>query len=238
MSCVLNIETATTLCSVALAVDGAAVFSRVSGEGHAHSAVAGVYVEEALAEAKARGLAVDAVAVSCGPGSYTGLRIGVSLAKGLCFGLGVPLIGIHTLDILAAEAIRRSDGAADRLYAAMIDARRMEVYAAIYDATGRTVREARAEVVDEATYAPFLADGPVCFFGDGAAKCEPVIRSPRATFLPGIAPSAEAMIPLATRAFEEGHFEDVAYFEPFYLKDFKATVAKNKVLSGVGRHSS
>jgi tRNA threonylcarbamoyladenosine biosynthesis protein TsaB len=188
MPCILNIETSTSLCSVALAMDGEVIFSKESHDGPSHASLLGVYVEEALGAAKAGNHSIDAVAVSCGPGSYTGLRIGVSMAKGLCFGYGIPLIGIRTLDLLASEAIRHEGGATDRLYCAMMDARRMEVYAAIYDANLSALRPAAADVVDGQTYAEFLAKGPVCFFGNGAGKCASVIDSPNASFIEGKRP--------------------------------------------------
>ena len=230
MSCILNIETSTSVCSVALSSEGEVLFEKSSFEGPSHAALLGVYVEEALGEMKKKGLRLDAVAVSSGPGSYTGLRIGVSVAKGLCFGYGIPLISIHTLEVLAVAALKEQDNAADRLYCAMLDARRMEVYAAIYDASLKTVRETSADIVDADTYAAYLEKGKVCFFGNGAAKCREVITSPNAFFIDNIHPLAVNMIPLSEKAFAESQFEDVAYFEPFYLKEFQATIAKNKVL--------
>ncbi|WP_455640124.1 tRNA (adenosine(37)-N6)-threonylcarbamoyltransferase complex dimerization subunit type 1 TsaB [Parabacteroides sp.] len=230
MSCILNIETSTSVCSVALSSEGEVLFEKSSFEGPSHAALLGVYVEEALGEMKKNGFCLDAVAVSSGPGSYTGLRIGVSVAKGLCFGYGIPLISIHTLEVLAVAALKEQDNAADRLYCAMLDARRMEVYAAIYDASLKTVRETSADIVDADTYAAYLEKGKVCFFGNGAAKCREVITSPNAFFIDNIHPLAVNMIPLSEKAFAESQFEDVAYFEPFYLKEFQATIAKNKVL--------
>lgn len=238
MSVILNIETSTSVCSVALSEGERIVFEKASFEGPAHAALIGVYVEEALRVAKREALRLDAVAVSSGPGSYTGLRIGVSAAKGLCFGMDIPLIGIPTLDLLASAAIRKSGGADDRLYCAMLDARRMEVYASIYDASLHTVRETAADIVDAFSYASFLEKGRLCFFGNGAAKCKAVITSPNASFLEAVHPLAAEMVPLARKAFEEERFESVAYFEPFYLKEFQATIAKNKVLNealGTGR---
>lgn len=184
---------------------------------------------------KKEGKKLDAVAVSSGPGSYTGLRIGVSVAKGLCFGFGIPLIGIHTLDIMAATVNSKGDSQIvsitdDCLYCAMLDARRMEVYAAIYDASLKPVRETKADIVEAGTYASYLEKGKVCFFGNGASKCKSVITSPNAIFIEDIHPLAVNMIPLSEQAFAAGKFEDTAYFEPFYLKEFQATVAKNKVL--------
>ena len=230
MSCILNIETSTSVCSVALSCNGEVLFEKSSFEGPSHAALLGVYAEEAISVLKKRGDKLDAVAVSSGPGSYTGLRIGVSVAKGLCFGYGIPLISIHTLEVMAIAAIRQTKGAAGFLYCAMLDARRMEVYDAIYDVSLQTIRETVADIVDAGTYAAYLEKSNVCFFGNGAAKCKTVISSPNATFIDDIHPLAVNMIPLAEKAFEAGRFEDTAYFEPFYLKEFQATIAKNKVL--------
>lgn len=230
MSCILSIETSTYVCSAALSADGEVLFEKASFEGPSHAALLGVYIEEALAVLKGKGMKLDAVAVSSGPGSYTGLRIGVSVAKGLCFGYDIPLIGISTLEIMALMAVKQNQVATDCLYCAMLDARRMEVYASIYDASLTTVRETKAEIVDAGTYASFLENGKVCFFGNGAAKCKEVISSSNAFFLDDIHPLAVNMIPLAEKAFTDRKFEDTAYFEPFYLKEFQATVAKNKVL--------
>lgn len=230
MSCILSIETSTSVCSVALSMDGEVLFEKASFDGPSHAALLGVFIEEALSVLKGKGKKLDAVAVSSGPGSYTGLRIGVSVAKGLCFGFGIPLIGIHTLDIMAATAIKENKSAAGSLYCAMLDARRMEVYAAIYDSSLKLVRETTADIVEADTYSPYLEKGKICFFGNGAAKCKSVITSPNAIFIEDIHPLAVNMIPLAEQAFAAGQFEDTAYFEPFYLKEFQATIAKNKVL--------
>ena len=230
--CILNIETSTSICSVALAADGKVLFEKAAFDGPSHASLIGVYVEEALEVLKSQALKLDAVAVSSGPGSYTGLRIGVSIAKGLCFGFGIPLIGIHTLDILAAAAIRQlKEEAEGTFFCPMLDARRMEVYAAIYDRHLQPVRPTTADIVTAETYAPYLHEQRVCFFGNGAAKCKETIASANALFLDDIHPLATEMIPLSEKAFEAGQFEDVAYFEPFYLKEFQATIAKNKVLN-------
>ena len=231
MSLILNIETSTSVCSVALSEGEEVIFEKASFEGPSHAALLGVYMEEALEVAKSKGMKLDAVAVSSGPGSYTGLRIGVSVAKGLCFGYGIPLIGIHTLDILASAAIRKNKEEADCLYCAMLDARRMEVYSSIYDSHLNTIRATTADIVDADSYASFLENGKVCFFGDGAAKCETVITSPNACFIDGIYPLAVNMASLSQKAYDDARFENVAYFEPFYLKEFQATIAKNKVLN-------
>ena len=156
MSCILSIETSTSVCSVALSMDGEVLFEKASFDGPSHAALLGVFIEEALSVLKGKGKKLDAVAVSSGPGSYTGLRIGVSVAKGLCFGFGIPLIGIHTLDIMAATAIKENKSAAGCLYCAMLDARRMEVYAAIYDSSLKLVRETTADIVEADTYSPYL----------------------------------------------------------------------------------
>lgn len=230
MSCILNIETSTSVCSAALSVDGEMLFEKSSLNGPSHAVLLGVYVEEILAVVKRKTLKLDAVAVSSGPGSYTGLRIGVSVAKGLCFGYSIPLIGIPTLDIMASRMIKEQGGA-DCLYCAMLDARRMEVYASVYDVSLLPVRAIAADIVTADTYAAFLERGKVCFFGNGAAKCKEFITSPNAVFVDDIHPLAIDMVPLAEQAFKAKKFEDTAYFEPFYLKEFQATIAKNKVLS-------
>jgi tRNA threonylcarbamoyladenosine biosynthesis protein TsaB len=224
---ILNIETSATVCSVATAKDGATVFEKTSIDGPSHAQLLGVFVDEALKDLRQQGIQLDAVAVSSGPGSYTGLRIGVSMAKGLCFGLNVPLLSIPTLDLLASSATCSSDA----LLCPMIDARRMEVYSAIYDAELHQVRSVEAEVVTSDTYKSYLERGKVYFFGDGAEKCKSVIHSDNAVFIDGIQPLARLMTPLSAYAYEANRFEDVAYFEPFYLKDFIATIPKNKVIS-------
>ena len=226
---ILNIETATTVCSVALSANGAVLFERVSYEGPSHASLLGLYVEEALAFAKTNHIKLDAVAVSSGPGSYTGLRIGVSLAKGLCFGLDIPLIAVPTLRIMAAQAIGLK-GDINAVYCAMIDARRMEVYAAFFNAKLEQVRETAADIIDEDSYQDLLADKQIYFFGSGADKCKSVLTAANASFIDDIHPLASAMVILAEEAFHSNQFEDVAYYEPFYLKEFQATTPKNKVL--------
>jgi tRNA threonylcarbamoyladenosine biosynthesis protein TsaB len=211
-------------------VDGKIEFEKVSFEGPSHAALLGIFIEEAITLAKKKGIRLDAVAVSSGPGSYTGLRIGVSMAKGICFGYNIPLIAIPTLDIIAHKAIKETGQPAGTLYCAMLDARRMEVYAAIYDNKLNTIRPTSAEVVTTDTYSPFLETNQVCFFGNGAAKCKSIITSPHALFLDHIVPLAADMATLAHERFITNKFEDTAYFEPFYLKEFIATVPKNKVL--------
>ena len=225
---ILNIDTATEVCSVAIARDGRLVAMRENGEGLNHSTLLGVYVDEALREARLTVEDLDAVAVSMGPGSYTGLRIGVSLAKGLCFGGGKPLIAVGTLNALAHAAIERTGE--DALYCPMIDARRMEVYAAVFDRQERTVREVGAVVVDEHSFSDLLSASPVYFFGNGSDKVRSVLTHQNARFLSDVTTSALNMMALAEQKFTAGEFVDVAYFEPFYLKEFVATTPKHKVL--------
>lgn len=228
--CILNLETSTSVCSVALADGGEVFFEKVAYEGPSHAALLGTFVAEALAVLKRMGKRLDAVAVSSGPGSYTGLRIGVSLAKGLCFGLDIPLIAVPTLECLAAQAIERDGGASADLYCPMLDARRMEVYSAVFDSALQPVRAVAAEVIDASSYASLLAERKVCFFGNGADKCKSLLTAPNARFIDSLSPLATGMAPLSAQAFAARRFENVAYFEPFYLKEFQATVAKNKVL--------
>ena len=228
MSCLIHIETSTKVCSVALSKDEKLLFHRENKEGSSHAELLGVYVYEAFQYAKQNGLTLDAVSVSAGPGSYTGLRIGVSEAKGICYGLGIPLIAIPSLEIMASRVVQSGEDA--DFYCPMIDARRMEVYAAVYDKKLNKVREIAADIIDENAYTEFLLKGKVCFFGDGAAKCKAIITSSNAKFLENIEPTASEMVRIAGKKYERKDFVDVAYFEPFYLKEFMATVAKNKVI--------
>ena len=227
MSCILHIETSTEVCSVAVSQDGASIFSKEDFKGPSHATELGVFVDEALSFADSHAIPVDAVAVSCGPGSYTGLRIGVSMAKGICYALGVPLIGIPTLEVMCVPVLLFRDLPEDALLCPMIDARRMEVYATVYDRALRVKRETGADVVDENSYSEFLAEYPVYFFGNGAAKCKDKLTHPNARFLDDIHPLAKWMFPLAEKAVARNDFKDVAYFEPFYLKEFVASKPKN-----------
>lgn len=229
MGYILCIETATPTCSVALADNGTILFEKVSTEEMSHSAVLGVFVQEALEVLKAKEMRLDAVAVSAGPGSYTGLRIGASTAKGLCFGLDIPLISIPTLQILAAGAIRMNQGEPG-FYCPMIDARRMEVYAAVFDEHLNELASTDAVIVEEDSFSAFLEKGHVFFFGNGAPKTQPIITASNAKCLDYPSPLAADMVPLAEQALAASAFEDTAYYEPFYLKEFVATIAKNKVL--------
>lgn len=231
MPVILNIETSTDVCSTALTCDGEVLFNRENYKSMSHASSLGGYVQEALSEAKSRHLTLDAVAVSRGPGSYTGLRIGVSEAKGLCFGLDVPLIAVDTLAVMACAVMFRKNIDETALLCPMIDARRMEVYSAVYDRALNPVKPVSAEIIDANSYADILAGRPVLFFGNGAEKCRDVIVGEHAHFIDGIHPLASDMMALSEMAFRQSRFENVAYFEPFYLKEFVATKPKNKVLS-------
>lgn len=229
MTRIILIETSTALCSVALAVDGKIVGSRKSDAPKAHASLTSVFVKEVLDSCGLFVKDCDAVCVSSGPGSYTGLRVGVSTAKGLCFGAGIPLLGVPTTDVLVAQALEEGlmpEGC--RYIVPMIDARRMEVYSALYDSRGNRLSDIRAEVIDGRSYAKELEEGAVLFIGDGAAKCSPVLRSPSAHFVQ-TCPHASAMVHPAVAAFEKGEFRDCAYFEPFYLKQYVATISKKKL---------
>lgn len=231
MERLILIETSTALCSAALAEDGVITSYRESSAPKAHASLTAVFIQEMLEE---KGLTIadcDAVCVSKGPGSYTGLRVGVSTAKGLCFGSSKPLIAISTLDILVAQSQIPEDL---KYIVPMVDARRMEVYAAVYEIAAqagndvRQITETAPAIIDENSYSDILEKGKVLFIGDGAGKCADVIKHPNATFVQ-CWPKASAMLEPAMKAYKEKRFEDVAYFEPFYLKEFVATVSKKKM---------
>ena len=226
MSCILNIETSTTVCSVAASQDGQTIFVKEDLQGPSHAVSLGVFVDEALSFIDSHAIPLDAVAVSCGPGSYTGLRIGVSMAKGICYGRNVPLIGLSTLAILSVPVLLNHELPENALLCPMIDARRMEVYAAIYDRALNVKREVAAEIVDENSYLEYLDEAPVYFYGNGAAKCREKIVHPNAHFIDDIHPLAKMMFPLSEKAVAENDYKDVAYFEPFYLKEFVASQPK------------
>lgn len=229
MACILHIETSTDVCSVALSEDGAILFTKEDFDGPQHAVTLGVFVDEVLSMADSHAKPIDAVALSCGPGSYTGLRIGASMAKGICYGRNLPLIALPTLKVMSVPILLMADLPEDALLCPMIDARRMEVYAAIYDRALNPIKEVSADIITADSYAEYLREHPVYFFGNGAAKCKEVITHQNARFIDDIQPLARWMFPLADRAFLDGTFQDVAYFEPFYLKEFVATIAKNKV---------
>jgi tRNA threonylcarbamoyladenosine biosynthesis protein TsaB len=225
MANLLHFETATTLCSVCIATDGVVVAERALNEGYTHAENLGKFIEECLAEAKMTPADLDAIAVGKGPGSYTGLRIGVSTAKGLAYSLEIPLISIPTLETLIHQPeLTDFDG----ILVPMLDARRMEVYCAVFSKSGKEILPTEAKILDENSFSEFLTDEKVAFIGDGAAKFEALIQEhPNASFFPEIYPSASGMVKEALLKFQKREVEDVAYFEPFYLKDFVATTPKN-----------
>ena len=222
MSSILFIETSTDVCSVAVSHDGAIIFTKADHSGPHHNERLGSFVDEALSYTDNHALPLDYVAASCGPGSYTGLRIGVSMAKGICYGRNLKLIAVPTLELLCVPVLLRelvTDDAA--LLCPMLDARRMEVYAQVFDRALQEKRPIHSDVVDADTYTEFLSH-PMYFFGNGAAKCMKAINHPNAHLIEGIEPLAKNMLPLAEKRIAQGKFEDVAYFVPFYLKDFVA----------------
>lgn len=227
MSCILHIESATEGCSVAVSEEGELLFFKEDHTEHNNAVTLGVFVDEALSLIDSRGLEMTAVAVSEGPGSYTGLRIGVSMAKGICYSRNARLIAVPTLSLLCVPLLLGDEIPENALLCPMIDARRMEVYSTIYDRALNEVRGTRADIVDADSYREYLDRGPVCFFGNGAAKCRECIQHPNAIFVDGIRPLAKWMFPLAEKSLLQEKFEDVAYFEPFYLKDFIALKPKN-----------
>lgn len=229
MAVILSIETSTAVCSVALSKDGACIAEKINFDGPSHATLLGVFVQEMLAFSKQNNVTIDAVAISCGPGSYTGLRIGVSTAKGLCFGLGIPLIALPTLQIMASTVKETQTITPNTLLCPMIDARRMEVYTAFYDYNLQPIRKTAADIIDEQSYSDLLTKHPILFFGNGADKCKTALTHPNATFLNEIYPIAKNMIILAEASYKAKQFEDVAYFEPFYLKEFVATTPKIKL---------
>ena len=234
MERIILIETSTALCSAAIAENGVITAYRESSAPKAHASLTSVFIDEMLKERNTSIAECDAVCVSMGPGSYTGLRVGVSTAKGLCFGSGKPLLAVGTLDTLVAQALMADqighDGIPSNPYRyiiPMIDARRMEVYTAVFEGI-RQITETAPAIIDENSFAEYLEQGACLFIGDGAGKCADVIKHPNAHFYQ-CWPKASAMLEPATRAYNEKRFEDVAYFEPFYLKEFVATVSKKKL---------
>lgn len=221
MAYLLNIETATKNCSVSLAKNGKTIICKEIAEiGFSHAERLHVFINEVLAEAKIIYKDLEAIAVSKGPGSYTGLRIGVSAAKGLCFALDIPLISVDTLQVLASQA-----NIENGVVIPMIDARRMEVYSAVFDQNNNKIREVKAEILDENSFSEFLGK-PIYLVGDSSEKAKTVLSNPDFIFLEdNIYPSSNEMSKLSFDKFENKIFEDLAYFEPFYLKDFMITTS-------------
>lgn len=229
MERIILIETSTALCSTALVEDGKVVDYKESDTPRSQASLTAPFIKEML---DARGLSVkdcDAVCVSMGPGSYTGLRVGVSTAKGLCFGAGIPLTAVGTLDTLVWQA--KDEGLMPEnchRVVPMVDARRMEVYTAVFNADGEQLCETKPQIIEADSFAAELEEGPVLFIGDGAGKCADVINHPNAHFVQ-CCPKASAMLHPALAEYKEKRFKDTAYFEPFYLKQFVATVSNKKL---------
>lgn len=236
MALILNIETSTAVCSVGLSRDGEIVALKENKEGLNHSSLLSVYIDEILKENSLAASDLDAVGISMGPGSYTGLRIGVSTAKGVCYGANVPLIAVSTLQAVAqpAHELATKDGLIENpdtaWFCPMTDARRMEVFCAFYDKNNTIQKDIAAEIIDEQSFLDILDEREVVFFGDGAEKCKQAITHKNARFINDVLPTAKNMAKIAEDHFAKKEFADVAYFEPFYLKDFVATTPKKKVL--------
>lgn len=226
---IIHIETSTNVCSVAASCDGENVFKISNDEGLNHATMLSPFVGKALDKLNELNLTPNAISVSGGPGSYTGLRIGVSTAKGLCYGFDIPLIAIDTLQIICADAVSKLTIEKNALLCPMIDARRMEVYTAFYNADLENVKPVWAEIVTENSFSDALEKQIVYFFGNGSDKCRKVITHPNARFISDIEPLASNMINLADQKFKAGKFADTAYFEPFYLKEFQATTPKKRL---------
>ena len=222
MSYILNFDTATKNCSVSVSQDGNVIaLEEFNSEGYSHGEKLHVFIENVLQQTGIDFSDLSAVAVGKGPGSYTGLRIGVSAAKGICFAKDIPLISIETLDILA-----NSNKVEEGIVVAMLDARRLEVFSAIYDHNLRKIRKTEAEIIESGSFSEFLSKDKVYFVGDGAEKCKDIIQHENAVFVDGKFPSASEMAALSHIKLEHKEFEDVAYFEPYYLKDFVGVKAK------------
>jgi tRNA threonylcarbamoyladenosine biosynthesis protein TsaB len=231
MALILNIESATTMCSVALAKDALCIDSQEIDEGYSHAENLAVFVDEILKRNNLKVTDLNAIAISEGPGSYTGLRIGVSLAKGLCYGGNVKLIAVSTLQQMCMhpDVVKELNFRKDGLLCPMLDARRMEVYTSVYDVGLKVLLEPTNLILDETSYESFLAEEPVIFFGNGSDKFQDVTKSESAYFVKNVTPSAIQMVGLSELKYQASHFEDVAYFEPFYLKEFQATTPKKLV---------
>lgn len=235
MALILIIETSTEVCSVSLIKDGFLFDFIESDEGQNHARLVTVFAENLLSRNNLKSKELAAIAISKGPGSYTGLRIGASTAKGICYAGNIPLIAVGTLEAMAKHValnLEQFGIQEDKpaLFCPMIDARRMEVYSMLLDKKGTILKPITAEIIDESFLEHELTNNRVVFFGNGSEKCEKVIKSPNALFLPNIKASAQHMTELVWEAYNNNQFEDVAYFEPFYLKDFVATVSKKNML--------
>lgn len=229
MATILNIETSTSVCSVALASEGAILRHSEDFQGRNHAVVLSGFIKEALDHLRLHEMKLDAVAVSTGPGSYTGLRIGMSEAKGLAYALDIPLIGVPTLQLMTVGVMfSRDDLPEGTLFAPMIDARRMEVYTAVYDLALTPLMPPAPLILDKESYSQYLSQGPVAFFGDGSDKFRPLLDGvEEAIFIPDVNPLAVDMVALSERSFRDGDLLDLAYSTPQYLKEFQATKPRN-----------
>lgn len=231
---ILCIETATNICSVALSDNGKLLGFRESDTEKSHAALLTVFIEELLDKNGISADQLDAVAVSKGPGSYTGLRIGVSGAKGICYGAGIPLIAIDTMESMYHTLMQRfpdlEKASKNTLFCPMIDARRMEVYSSLIGKDGKIIKEVEARIIDADSYNKELGKNKIVFFGNGADKCTDIIVHKNAEFIGDFKLSALGIIKPATGALIYKTFEDSAYFEPFYLKDFIATIPRKNIL--------
>lgn len=229
MALILAIESATSVCSTSLFENGDLLDSNEVNQPNAHSSLLSVMVDELLSRNNLRSNQLQAIAISEGPGSYTGLRIGASLAKGICFASDLKLITVNTLDSIAYNAKGLYKGTDEDFYIIpMIDARRMEVYTKVLDSDFNNWKEIKAMVIEEDSFATFLLEQKCIFCGDGAEKCKDIITSPNAVFVDALATSRTMGI-IAEAKFQKREFANVAYFEPFYLKEFQATVPKKNI---------
>ena len=228
MALILNIETSETICSVALAKGNDLIAIKESTEERSHAKLVTVFIEEIFKDLEYTLQDLDAIAVTKGPGSYTGLRIGVSTAKGLCYGLNIPLISVGTLTALANATINTGKYN-NHKFCPMIDARRMEVYSAIYNSDLSKIKNVSADILTEESYSSYLNSDKIVFVGSGSAKFNEILSNNNAIFNTDIVPSAKNMIEVSYKNFKDEKFEDVAYFEPYYLKDFIAIKPKNKI---------
>jgi tRNA threonylcarbamoyladenosine biosynthesis protein TsaB len=227
---IICLETATNICSVALCDSAGIISLKESDESKSHASLLTVFIDEMLKENGIGARELDAVAVSKGPGSYTGLRIGVSVAKGIAYGASIPLIGIETTLSMFWGIYKSREADKNTLFCPMLDARRMEVYYAIYDAGGRTIKEISAEIISENSFINIPESQKIIFFGDGEAKCKDVIKQKNALFYDDFRISASYMHQPVIQAIKNHHFEDVAYFEPLYLKDFITSKPRKNIL--------
>lgn len=227
MALILGIETATEVCSVALGKDGICIADQTNREGNTHASQLHAMVEKLLKETGYSFNHLNAIAVSKGPGSYTGLRVGVSAAKGFGYALNIPVIGISTLKSLSAQVLVRTENK-EELLVPMIDARRMEVFTAMYSLKLEEVELTNAKILEENLYAPLLETKKLLFFGNGSEKCKKIIDHKNAIFLDDIYCKASTLVGIAEEMYQNNEFENLAYFEPFYLKDFVGTTPKNK----------